>query len=75
MSKYTEEVKVLTKRGELPLGSEFSKKPVIVRTHENGLIEIIPAEIKPMISEADVKKAHKRFKKDHAEAYRILKDG
>jgi hypothetical protein len=75
MTNYTEETKVLTKRGELPLGSEFSKKPVIVRTHKNGLIEIIPAAIKPMISEADIKKAHKRFKKDHAEANRLLKDG
>lgn len=74
MSKYTDEVRITTKRGELPLGSEFSKKPVIVRTHANGIIEIIPAEVKPMISETEVKKAHARFKKDHAEANRILKN-
>jgi hypothetical protein len=75
MSSYTEEIKVLTKRGELPLGVEYSKKPVIVRTYTNGIIEIIPAEIKPLISEKEVKQIHKRFKKEHAEANKILKDG
>lgn len=74
MGKYTEEIKVLTKRGELPLGVEYSKKPVIVRTHDNGIIEIIPAQVKALISEDDVKKAYDRFKKDHAEANRILKN-
>jgi hypothetical protein len=74
MGKYTEEIKVLTKRGELPLGVEYSKKPVIVRTHDNGIIEIIPAQVKALITEEDVKKAHDRFKKDHAEANRILKN-
>jgi hypothetical protein len=74
MGKYIEEIKVLTKRGELPLGVEYSKKPVIVRTHDNGIIEIIPAQVKALISEEDVKKAHDRFKKDHAQANRILKN-
>jgi len=45
MSSYTEEIKVLTKRGELPLGVEYSKKPVIVRMHSNGIIEIIPGSL------------------------------
>jgi hypothetical protein len=75
MSSYTDEIKVMTKRGELPLGPEFSKRPVIVRTHENGMIQIIPAEIKPAIGSTEVQKALTRFKKDHAEANRILKNG
>lgn len=74
MGKYTEEIKVLTKRGELTLGAEYSKKPVIVRTYENGVIEIVPATVKPLINEEDVKKAHDRFRKEHAEANRILKN-
>lgn len=75
MGKYTEEVKVLTKRGELPLGAKYSKKPVIVRTYANGILEIIPAEVKPMISAKEIKQAHSKFKTKHSEAYRILKDG
>ena len=75
MSSYTEELKVMTKRGELPFGSEYSKKPVIVRTYDNGIVQIIPAEVKPMISSTEAKKALTRFKKDHAEANRILKNG
>lgn len=75
MNKYTEELKIMTKRGELPLGSEYSKKPVIVRIHTNGIIEIIPVKVKPLISEDEVKKIYECFKKDHAEANRILKDG
>ena len=74
MSKYTDEIKVLTKRGELPLGAEYSKKPVIVRTYDNGIIQIIPAEVKPLIEETAADQAFKRFKKDHAEANKILKD-
>lgn len=75
MSTYIEEVKVLSKRGELSLGAGFSKKPVIVRTHENGIIEIIPAEIKASISEDEVEKAYARFTKDHSETNQLLKHG
>lgn len=74
MSKYTEEIKVATKRGEISLGPEFGKKPVIVRTYEDGIIQIIPAVVKPLINKNEVKNALQRFKKDHAEANRILKN-
>jgi hypothetical protein len=73
MRNYTEEIKVATKRGEISLGPEYGKKPVIVRTYEDGIIQIIPAEVKPLINKDEVKDALKRFKKDHAEANRILK--
>lgn len=75
MSKYTEEIKIATKRGEIPLGPNYGKKPVIVRTYDNGVVQIIPAEVKPLISKDEVKEGLKRFKKDHAEANWILKNG
>jgi hypothetical protein len=43
--KYTEEITILTKDGELHLGAAYSEKTVIVRTYDNGFIEIIPFEL------------------------------
>lgn len=53
---------------------DYSKKTVIVRRHDNGIVEFIPAQVKALICEEDVKKAHDRFKKDQAEANQILKN-